>query len=112
MSTGNKLKLRKAIVDEYGLEENTADDNVEIGCSKIMQAVIVMKMVQNDGEPCVLAGYEYLAIGSIGCAYNITKLKAYGITHILCLAAICKIKFIDDFSYKRVSLKDNHQEDL
>jgi atypical dual specificity phosphatase len=124
-----KSRAKEFILYEYGIDFRTNDEFEECSSNevsnsnggtnaetsqaqKLIQAIMVMRMVKIDGTPAAIEGYDYLTIGSIGSAYNKEQLKACGITHILCLADICRTKYPDDFVYVRVALKDNITEDL
>lgn len=62
------------------------------------------------GQPCFLN--EYLSIGSIGAAYNLSSLLSHNITHILCLSSLCRIKYPQQFIYLKIPIKDNSETNI
>lgn len=109
-----KQMLKDGIVRMYGLEtdvvdDECGDDNIR-GKKDFVKAMLVMKKVQEDGVPGVIPldndCDNFLCIGSVGSAYNLQGLKELGVTHVLCMADICKAKFPENFVYKKVSCRD------
>lgn len=75
-------------------------------------AFINYRLTMTDGIPQNIPGFDYLYIGSIGSAYNLENLRKYGITHILCLSEVIKLRFPDHFIYQRVAISDKPTFDL
>jgi hypothetical protein len=120
-----KQKFVEGIINTYGLEcdrfsednttEGTKDeangptDKHESSNSQFLKAMLVMKKVSADGQPGVIRcsnGHDFLCIGSVGAAYNLPALQALNITHILCMADVCRIQFPEHFVYKKVTCRD------
>lgn len=102
-------ELRQRLIDEYGLEGEFCD----ISNKEILQiALFNSRMTYLDGIPQPILPYSFLYIGSIGSAYNLSSLKAAGITHILCLSDNIKLKYPNEFTYKRVSIIDRPEFDI
>ena len=59
-----------------------------------------------------IPGHSYLFVGSVGCAYNRTKLDENGITHILCVASSVKSKYPETYCYHRIDLEDDPSENI
>jgi hypothetical protein len=64
------------------------------------------RLTVTDGIPIAIPGFDFLFIGSIGSAYNLESMQNAGITHILCLSEVIKMRFTDQFIYKRLILND------
>jgi hypothetical protein len=64
------------------------------------------RLTVTDGIPVPIPGFDFLLIGSVGSAYNLESLQNAGITHILCLSEVIKMRFTDHFIYKRLILND------
>lgn len=80
---------------------------VKISSDKVFEVVktmTAMKLVKSDCTPGKV--FDNLFIGSIGAAYNKEKLKEFGITHILTVAAKIKPRFEKDFVYKIINAID------
>lgn len=107
-----RQKFIRGIINTYGLEPDIEEDmKVESQSDtsdQFVKAMIVMKKVKVDGHPGVIHcnGSDFLCIGSVGAAYNLQALQACKITHILCMADVCKAKFPEHFVYKKVSCRD------
>jgi hypothetical protein len=99
--------------EDDGKEEREIPFDEEIDSKQLLQIVLVNYRLSNvDGIPQVIPGFDYLAIGSIGAAYNYENLVKYGITHILCLSEVIKLRFPQIFQYKRVCLSDKPRFDI
>ena len=94
-----KSKVKSSLINEYGLENSYKYIEDRKKSNPFGEAVFVMRMVQFDGMPAVIEGHEALTIGSIGSAYNRSGLESYGITHILCLTDLSRLKFPELIRY-------------
>jgi hypothetical protein len=126
-----KQKFVDGIINTFGLEVDFEDEDDDEDDSKrsdsrrdnphhhtdtnkqFIKAILVMKRVRDDGVPGVIlcgggggGGHDYLCIGSVGAAYNLPALQELRITHILCMADICKAKFPEHFVYKKITCRD------
>jgi hypothetical protein len=110
MASNNSF--RQTILREYGCDE------VGLGISSVSEkelvkrAFINMKMSVDDGVPNSIDCINYLTVGSVGCAYNLAKLKDSRITHILCLSDAVRLKYPEQFEYLRISIEDHGDEDI
>lgn len=102
--------------NEFGLETDQGDslegewnasEDVSSLNSKLQIAVFNSMLVMRDGSPQQLPTAPFVFIGSIGAAYNKHALVSNGITHIICLSSIIRLKFQDSFTYTRLPLKDS-----
>ena len=82
------------------------------GRGEILYAIASAKMIECDGVPSFVPGYDYLAVGSVGSAYNKTNLLSSGITHILCVAESPILKFEGEFSYRKIAMHDRSSYDI
>lgn len=106
-------KFKMSLIKEYGLEASSEDDGEgERNLNPLAEAMLVMKMARTDGSPAFIYGHEGLAIGSIGCAYNEQALVNAGITHILTLTKLSRLKFPEIFIYKRVPMRDSMEQTI
>jgi protein-tyrosine phosphatase len=106
-------EMKKRLLEEFGLEGTTNEDGETIDNKQILQmALINSRMIVRDGLPCRIPGFDFLYIGSLGAAYNLNGLRSTGITHILCLSMAIKIKYPDQFEYKRLSVVDKPDFDI
>jgi protein-tyrosine phosphatase len=116
-SFSTKSLMKKSLINEYGLERSSnlsCDEENSTGrkLSPLVEAIFVMKMVQTDGSPAAISEFPNIFIGSVGCAYNKQGLLDAGITHILCLTNLSRLKFPELFSYKRIPMKDSIEQDI
>lgn len=86
------------------------DDEQEQKLTKIMRAVMIMRITKADSIPIRVVPELY--IGSIGAAINKEALKANGITHVLCAAGGIKLYHPNDFIYKQIIIGDTPQSDI
>lgn len=118
--------MKKKIVYYYGLENHPTSDNenIEITHDDFRIAFCNLNLTIKDGLPSKIPIKslnaienrsnidlvdildDYLYVGSIGSAYNIDKLLATGITHILCLSSVIRLKFPEHFKYLRINIVD------
>eukprot|EP01039_Chlorochromonas_danica_P000370 gene370-401_t len=107
---------------EYGLEENYAldkeggsEDGEAKAMSRLQLSITNSLLVLRDGQPSPidLPGDKknFLFIGSLGSAYNLSALQAASITHILCLSGIVRMKYYQhshhhSFVYLRLPMED------
>lgn len=105
-----KSVFRNGLVSKYGIEEVRREEETDDQYNKrlLTSAFFVVKLTQVDSAPVEVI--DGLFIGSIGCAYSKESLIASGITDILCVAGSPKLKFPENFRYKRVSLVDDPSE--
>ena len=108
----SKLVLINSILKDFGCISHEDTESLVTYGDKLKRAVCNMRMTQVDGIPSIIDMIDYLYIGSIGSAYNLTELKRAGITHILCLSAEIQLKYPNDFIYKRVDLMDKPNFDI
>ena len=119
--------MKNRIIEFYGPAkvrnegETVADSslpfelNVHIDTEKgyMAQCLLIMRMTMNDGNPLFLSiPFDFLSIGSIGSAYNLPALRQSQITHILCLTDIARLRFENEFKYKRISSRDSLDSNL
>ena len=92
------------------------------GANKLFQmlkALSAMKLTKEDSTPNLIismddqfklsldeSGRPFLYQGSVGAAFNLTELKACGITHILTCASGIGKRFPDEFKYHQLPLLD------
>lgn len=124
-TTTRKQKFVEAIINAYGLEPDAIDitgtgqgqasyQDVTASEKKsdkdFINAMLVMKKVSIDGQPGVIrAGpceLDFMCIGSAGAAYNLPALQDLRVTHVLCMADVCRKRFPDHFIYKKVYCRD------
>lgn len=99
--------MKAKLIEEYGLEDLRNEDSEEMGNKQLLQVVLTnSRLTVRDGVPNTLIDYPYLAIGSIGSAYNLNGLISAGITHVLCLSRVIRLKYQAKFVYKRVIMED------
>jgi atypical dual specificity phosphatase len=100
MST--KKSRGEALIETWGLCRPSSDSKA------LADALTVFRFASIDGSPCLVYD-SFLYIGSIGSAYNRTKLQEEGITHVICAADSAKI-WGQQFSYLRVSIHDKSED--
>ena len=107
--TSAKFNLGIGLIRKYGMryESNENDANQK---QKLIDALIVMKMVQTDGLAYQIN--PFLFIGSIGCAYNQEELIRHEITHIICATPKAKEMFTQSITYHRIDIEDTLQEEI
>jgi protein-tyrosine phosphatase len=99
--------------EDDGKEERELPLDEEVESKQLFKiALINFRLTMTDGMPQFIPGCDYLAVGSIGSAYNYDNLVKTGITHILCLSEVIKLRFPDCFCYKRIPLCDKVKFDL
>lgn len=84
------------------VSENRASSDCDCDCSGSEGGI----SSSNSDPRHLIRDDDFLCIGSVGSAYNRKALEDSGITHILCMADICKIMFPESFVYKRVTCRD------
>ena len=55
---------------------------------------------------------DHLYLGDIRAAQDFDKLQQHGITHIVILASNLSPMFPDDFTYHKVAVQDEHNENI
>ena len=95
------------------MNDETTNNNASIDeASRFRTACINMKMTLSDGAPIPISGVEHLFVGSVGAAYNLERLKAVGITHIINVTNTLENKYPDHFTYLRIGLEDDPDTDI
>ena len=112
-----KAKLRQAFLAEYGINDSSPASTKEYDNEETLEkanfaaAMLVMRMVREDGEPHFIPGYDFLAVGSIGCAYNETSLRSNNITSVITLTELAN-KTFDHIEYLYLPIPDSVSTDL
>lgn len=99
--------MKARLIVEYGLEDLRDENGEEMGNKQLLLVLLTnSRLTVRDGTPNTLTDYPYLAIGSIGSAYSLDGLINAGITHVLCLSRVIRLKHPSKFIYKRVIMED------
>lgn len=125
--------MKKNIVYQYGLVMHPSNDDEAIESTELPEAALRVSLSNlsftlKDGRPIKIplrkrsitlsegentsSHIDYLYIGSIGSAYNLQQLLSHGITHILCLSSVIRLKFPEQFKYLRIDMADKPDYDL
>lgn len=106
MPTNRPDKMKKKIVQFYGLETHAFTEDEEIPNEAFRVAFCNLSLTTKDGTPAKIPTTDFLYIGSIGSAYNSERMLQCGITHILCLSEVIRLNFPEKFTYMRVPMAD------
>lgn len=99
--------LREKLFASYGLVSDVDEDGDPISNKQLLQICLAnARLMSKDGVPAEVHGCPSLFIGSIGSAYHLENLLAAGITHILCLSSVIRLKHPHHFQYLRVVMHD------
>jgi protein-tyrosine phosphatase len=123
--------MKKNIVYQYGLVMHPSSDDEARESTELTEAALRVSLSNlsftlKDGRPIKIPlrsmklsegentsfHKDYLYIGSIGSAYNLQQLLSHGITHILCLSSVIRLRFPDQFKYLRIDMVDKPDYDL
>lgn len=108
------MGLRERLVEEYGLEDNEVnEEGNRVDGKQLLQLCLAnARLISNDGVPAELPHYPGLFIGSLGAAYNLSALQAAGISHIVCVSRVVRMKYPHHFTYHRIAVDDRMDANL
>lgn len=121
--------MKKNIVYQYGLvmhpsSDDEARESTELPEAALRVSLSNLSLTLKDGRPIKIplrslsegentsSHMDYLYIGSIGSAYNLQQLLSHGITHVLCLSSVIRLRFPEQFKYLRIDMVDKPDYDL
>lgn len=121
--------MKKNIVYQYGLVMHPscgdeARESTELPEAALRVSLSNLSLTLKDGRPIKIpvrnlregentsSNMDYLYIGSIGSAYNLQQLLSHGITHVLCLSSVIRLRFPEQFKYLRIDMADKPDYDL
>ena len=102
------ITMKKKIIEHYGLRHDKFGDSGEDIPEKdlLRIAMVNFTLTLEDGVPAQIPSCGHMCIGSIGSAYNLENMEKAGITHVLCLSDVIRLKYPDKFTYLRIPMVD------